>query len=57
MGRRYCRLRTCGRRNRHHALMSVLREYDVHWWCDAFLDTLVKARAEESAKRENERHA
>jgi trehalose 6-phosphate synthase len=28
------------RRNRHQALMSTIRRYDVHWWCDSFLDTL-----------------
>jgi trehalose 6-phosphate synthase len=36
------------RRNRHHALMSVIREYDVHWWCDSFLDALVQAQPEET---------
>jgi trehalose 6-phosphate synthase len=36
------------RRGRHHALMSVLRDFDVHWWCDTFLETLVKAEAEET---------
>jgi trehalose 6-phosphate synthase len=36
------------RRNRHHALMSVLREYDVHWWCNSFLDALVQAQPEET---------
>ena len=28
--------------------MSTIREYDVHWWCDTFLDTLAKAMAEET---------
>jgi len=36
------------RRNRHHALLSVLREFDVHWWCDSFLDALVQAQPEET---------
>jgi trehalose 6-phosphate synthase len=36
------------RRNRHEALMSVMREYDVHWWCDTFLDALVQAQPEET---------
>jgi trehalose 6-phosphate synthase len=36
------------RRNRHAALMSVIREYDVHWWCDSFLDKLVQAQPEET---------
>jgi trehalose 6-phosphate synthase len=36
------------RRNRHQALMSVIREYDVHWWCDSFLDALVQAQPEET---------
>jgi trehalose 6-phosphate synthase len=36
------------RRARHQALMANIREYDVHWWCDAFLDCLIKAQAEET---------
>jgi trehalose 6-phosphate synthase len=36
------------RRARHQALMTNIREYDVHWWCDAFLDALMKAQAEET---------
>ncbi len=36
------------RRSRHQALMSTLRQYDVHWWCDSFLDALAKAEAEET---------
>jgi len=34
------------RRNRHQSLMAVVREFDVHWWCRSFLDTLAKAEAE-----------
>jgi trehalose 6-phosphate synthase len=34
------------RRIRHQAQMAVIREYDVHWWCRSFLDTLAKAEAE-----------
>ena len=36
------------RRARHQTLMRTIREYDVHWWCDTFLDTLAKAKAEET---------
>ena len=36
------------RRSRHQALMANIREYDVHWWCEAFLDALAKAQAEET---------
>jgi trehalose 6-phosphate synthase len=36
------------RRSRHQALMRTIREFDVHWWCDTFLDTLGKAKAEET---------
>jgi trehalose 6-phosphate synthase len=36
------------RRTRHQALMRTIREQDVHWWCDTFLDTLAKAKAEET---------
>jgi trehalose 6-phosphate synthase len=36
------------RRNRHQALMEVIRQYDVHWWCDSFLDALVQAQPEET---------
>jgi trehalose 6-phosphate synthase len=36
------------RRNRHQSLMRTIRESDVHWWCDTFLDTLAKAKAEET---------
>jgi len=36
------------RRNRHHALMSVIRQYDVHWWCDSFLEQLSHAEPAET---------
>jgi trehalose 6-phosphate synthase len=36
------------RRERHRVLMESIRRYDVHWWCDTFLDTLSKAKAEET---------
>ena len=36
------------RRARHQSLMRSIRERDVHWWCDTFLDTLAKAKAEET---------
>ncbi|MBA3773751.1 MAG: alpha,alpha-trehalose-phosphate synthase (UDP-forming) [Ramlibacter sp.] len=36
------------RRIRHQGLLDTIRQYDVHWWCDTFLDTLAKAEAEES---------
>ena len=36
------------RRARHSALMQTIREQDVHWWCQGFLDTLAKANAEET---------
>ncbi len=36
------------RRNRHQALMSVIRDYDVHWWCETFLDRLAQAEPAES---------
>jgi trehalose 6-phosphate synthase len=36
------------RRERHQALMATIRRYDVHWWCDSFLDALAKAKAEET---------
>jgi trehalose 6-phosphate synthase len=35
------------RRNRHQALLRTVRDYDVHWWCDTFLDALAQAQAEE----------
>ncbi|MFX7845345.1 trehalose-6-phosphate synthase, partial [Acinetobacter baumannii] len=28
------------RRERHAALMENIRQFDVHWWCREFLDTL-----------------
>ena len=36
------------RRARYQALIASIRQYDVHWWCDTFLDTLAKANAEET---------
>jgi trehalose 6-phosphate synthase len=36
------------RRERYQALMASLRRYDVHWWCDSFLEALGEASAEES---------
>jgi trehalose 6-phosphate synthase len=36
------------RRERHEALMKTMRRFDVHWWCDTFLETLAKAKAEET---------
>jgi trehalose 6-phosphate synthase len=36
------------RRERHDALMKTIRRFDVHWWCDSFLDSLAKAKAEET---------
>jgi trehalose 6-phosphate synthase len=36
------------RRTRHQSLLANIREYDVHWWCDSFLDCLMKAQAEET---------
>lgn len=35
------------RRNRHAAMMDMLRRQDVHWWCDTFLADLQRAQAEE----------
>ncbi|MBE7939752.1 MULTISPECIES: alpha,alpha-trehalose-phosphate synthase (UDP-forming) [Ramlibacter] len=36
------------RRVRHESLMATIRQYDVHWWCNAFLDTLAQAESAES---------
>jgi trehalose 6-phosphate synthase len=36
------------RRDRHQALMKTIRRYDVHWWCDGFLDTLAQTQSEET---------
>ncbi len=36
------------RRTRHEALLSTIRRYDVHWWCDSFLGTLAETRSEVS---------
>jgi trehalose 6-phosphate synthase len=33
------------RRERHAALMENIRQFDVHWWCREFLDTLRSSRA------------
>jgi trehalose 6-phosphate synthase len=27
--------------------MRTVRQYDVHWWCDTFLQALDQAQAEE----------
>jgi trehalose 6-phosphate synthase len=35
------------RRQRHEALMNVIRRYDVHWWCDSFLSALERTKSEE----------
>ncbi len=35
------------RRERHQALLRTVREFDVHWWCESFLDALAQAQAEE----------
>ncbi len=32
------------RRTRHKALLANIRQYDVHWWCRQFLDTLANVR-------------
>ncbi|MES3002870.1 MAG: alpha,alpha-trehalose-phosphate synthase (UDP-forming) [Pseudomonadota bacterium] len=36
------------RQARHQALLKTIRKYDVHWWCESFLDTLARAKAEET---------
>jgi trehalose 6-phosphate synthase len=36
------------RRVRYEALMKIIRRFDVHWWCDSFLESLAKAKAEET---------
>jgi trehalose 6-phosphate synthase len=36
------------RRQRHESLMTTIRRFDVHWWCDTFLETLSKAQSEET---------
>jgi trehalose 6-phosphate synthase len=28
--------------------MRTIREFDVHWWCDSFLEALAKAKSEET---------
>ncbi len=35
------------RRHRHQALMRSVRQFDVHWWCESFLEALGQAQAEE----------
>jgi trehalose 6-phosphate synthase len=35
-------------RTRHHALLATCRQYDVHWWCNSFLEALREAQAQES---------
>jgi trehalose 6-phosphate synthase len=35
------------RRSRHEALMRSVRTYDVHWWCESFLEALGEAKAEQ----------
>jgi trehalose 6-phosphate synthase len=35
------------RRSRHGAMMKTIRRFDVHWWCDSFLEALRQAQAEE----------
>ena len=32
------------RKERHAALLATIRKYDVHWWCNSFLDTLEQSR-------------
>ncbi|HVZ42663.1 MAG TPA: alpha,alpha-trehalose-phosphate synthase (UDP-forming) [Ramlibacter sp.] len=36
------------RRQRHQELMRTIRQYDVQWWCDAFLQALAKTQAQET---------
>ena len=36
------------RRRRHQAMMAQIREQDVHWWCQAFLDELAATDSEET---------
>ncbi|RYF40806.1 MAG: alpha,alpha-trehalose-phosphate synthase (UDP-forming) [Comamonadaceae bacterium] len=36
------------RRSRHQAMLENCRRYDVHWWCDSFLEALGEAEAEET---------
>jgi trehalose 6-phosphate synthase len=36
------------RRRRHQNLMNTVRRFDVHWWCQAFLDELAATDAEPS---------
>ncbi|WP_016833153.1 alpha,alpha-trehalose-phosphate synthase (UDP-forming) [Herbaspirillum lusitanum] len=32
------------RKERHAALLATIRKYDVHWWCNSFLETLTNVR-------------
>jgi len=32
------------RKQRHAALLATIRKYDVHWWCNSFLETLEQSR-------------
>ncbi len=36
------------RQSRHAALLENCRRYDVHWWCDSFMEALSQAEAEET---------
>ncbi|TFY97841.1 alpha,alpha-trehalose-phosphate synthase (UDP-forming) [Ramlibacter rhizophilus] len=36
------------RRERHRALLAVCKRWDVHWWCDTFLEDLGTTHAQES---------
>ncbi|MBI5279877.1 MAG: alpha,alpha-trehalose-phosphate synthase (UDP-forming) [Burkholderiales bacterium] len=36
------------RQERHRSLMRTLKEHDVQWWCDSFLDALSKTEAKET---------
>jgi trehalose 6-phosphate synthase len=36
------------RRARHQALLANIRQYDVHWWCNSYLEQLARAEAQES---------
>jgi trehalose 6-phosphate synthase len=35
------------RRSRHEVLMRNVRRFDVHWWCDTYLEALEQAKSEE----------
>ena len=36
------------RQSRHAALLATCKQYDVHWWCESFLELLGEASAEET---------